>query len=169
MIKKLLTRKPNHNQYFILFWWICFLLILIGWMFIQTHQRYIISFGDTFFHAQRIYEIRMAFLSGHLPGWVNFLTFHNVGQAINGMYPDLTLWPLVLLTNTLKPINQIIVIRTLISLLSFVLTFLCVEKEYSKKTATMVAFVYTLSGMLLQQTCIFFNLGQCSFYLFYFL
>lgn len=59
-------------------------------------------FGDGIFHVQRILEIRNAFLHLQIPNWVNFSTFFGIGQAVNGMYPDLTLWPLVLITNFLS-------------------------------------------------------------------
>lgn len=101
---------------------------------------------DTFFHSQRIYEIRLAFQQHTLPSWGNFNTFFNTGQAINGMYPDFTLWPFVLITNFLTPIHQIIAIRALIFGLTFIVSFISLNQRFNSQNAILAATIFTLSG-----------------------
>ncbi|MQS96691.1 hypothetical protein [Companilactobacillus halodurans] len=127
-----------------------FFAFLFGWTIWQFHFNYMVAAYDTIFHSQRIYEIRLAFQSHHLPSWVNFNTFFFTGQAINGMYPDFTLWPFVLLTNFLTPIHQIIAIRTLIALASFIVTFLSLNKRFNSHNAVMAAAIFALSGSVLK-------------------
>lgn len=129
---------------------IIFLVALLGWTIWQFHFNYMISLYDTFFHTQRIYDIRLAFLHHALPSWVNFNTFYNTGQAVNGMYPDLTLWPLVLVTNFLTPIHQIIAIKSLIAFLTFIVTFLSLNKRFESRNAVLAAIIFTLSGSVLK-------------------
>lgn len=105
---------------------------------------------DSFFHAERIYEIRLAFQQHTLPSWVNFNSFFNTGQAINGMYPDFTLWPFVFITNFLTPIHQIIAIRSLIAGLTFIVTFLSLNKRFDSTNAILAATIFTLSGSALK-------------------
>src|SRR5699024_8728230 len=105
---------------------------------------------DTFFHSERIYEIRLAFQQHQLPSWVNFNSFFNTGQAINGMYPDITLWPFVFLTNFLTPIHQIIAIKALIAGLGFIVTFLSINKRFDSRNAILAATIFTLSGSVLK-------------------
>lgn len=139
--------KPAQQTIFIA---IIFLVGLLGWTIWQFHFNYMISLYDTFFHTQRIYEIRLAFLHHALPSWVNFNTFFNTGQAVNGMYPDLTLWPFVLVTNFLTPIHQIIAIKSLIALLTFIVTFLSLNKRFESRNAVLAAIIFTLSGSVLK-------------------
>lgn len=127
-----------------------FFFALLIWTIWQFHFNYMISLYDTFFHAERIYEIRLAFQQHTLPSWVNFNTFYNAGQAINGMYPDFTLWPFVLVTNFLTPIHQIIAIRALITGAVFVVSFLSLNKRFDSKSAILAATVFTLSGAVIK-------------------
>lgn len=120
--------------------------MLLIWTLWQFHFNYMVSMYDTFFHTQRIYEIRLAFLQHTLPSWVNFNTFFNTGQAINGMYPDFTLWSLVLITNFLTPIHQIIAIRSLVFGLTFIVSFLSLNKRFDTQNAILAATIFTLSG-----------------------
>lgn len=121
-------------------------VLLCSFAFITMHSNYITTSDDTYFHAQRIFEIRTAFRSFSLPSWVNFLTFHHSGVAINSMYPDITLWPLVLLTNWLSPIHQIISIRLIIAILTYFVTYFSIAKHFDEISATYIASLYTLSG-----------------------
>lgn len=127
-----------------------FFITLSFWTLWQFHFNYMLAANDTFFHAQRIYEIRIAFLRHQLPSWVNFNTFFNTGQAINGMYPDFTLWPFVLLTNFLTPIHQIIAIRTLIVAATFSVSFLSLNKRFDSQNAILAATIFALSGTVLK-------------------
>lgn len=102
-----------------------------------------------FILREYIYEIRMAFKAGIIPNWVNFNTFHFAGQAISGMYPDITLWPLVMVTNFFSPIDQIIAIRALITLLTFTVTVLTLRRDFGYRDAVYVATIFTLSGFTL--------------------
>ena len=98
-----------------------FLVVIVFWGWIQFRIG-VYSFGDTSFHIARIYEIREAFLSHQIPIWLNFLTFSQMGQAINGMYPDISLWPFVLVTSWLPLVEQVVAIRILIVLMTFIVT-----------------------------------------------
>lgn len=127
-----------------------FLVALITWTLWQFHFNYMIALYDSFFHTQRIYEIRLAFQQHTLPNWVNFNTFFNTGQAVNGMYPDITLWPFVFITNFLTPIHQIIAIKSLIALATFVVSFLSLNKRFDSRNAILAATIFTLSGSVLK-------------------
>jgi len=127
-----------------------FFLALLAWTLWQFHFNYLIASNDTFFHSQRIEEIRLAFENHSLPSWVNFNSFFNTGQAINGMYPDFTLWPFVLLTNFLTPVHQIIAIKSLISGMTFIVTFLSLNKRFDSQNAILAATIFTLSGSALK-------------------
>lgn len=127
-----------------------FFITLLFWTLWQFHFNYMIASYDTIFHAQRIYEIRIAFLQHQLPSWVNFNTFFNTGQAINGMYPDFTLWPFVWLTDFLTPIHQIIAIRVLIVAATFSVSFLSLNKRFDSQNAILAATIFALSGAVLK-------------------
>ncbi|WP_125760677.1 glycosyltransferase family protein [Companilactobacillus hulinensis] len=127
-----------------------FFISIIIWMIWQFHLNYLIAGSDTFFHTQRIYEIRQAFINGNLPNWLNFNTFFSAGQAVNGMYPDFTLWPFVFVTDMLSPIHQIIAIKVLIAIMTFVVTFLSLNKRYTSLNSSMAALIYTYSGAVLR-------------------
>lgn len=136
-----------------------FFISLFGWMLWQFHFNYMISGSDTFFHTQRVFEIRQAFLHGNLPSWLNFNTFFSAGQAVNGMYPDFTLWPFVLITNMLSPIHQVIAIKGLIAALTFVVTFISLNKQYKSFNSSMAALIYTYSGAVLRDITTEFQPG----------
>ena len=157
MNTKYSLRKKNIST---LLWYLLFILSLSIWFIWQFHFTCLISTWDTFFHTQRIYEIRTAFLNKQLPSWVNFLTFHNSGQAINGMYPDLTLWPFILITNFLNPIHQILAIRTMIIFLTFLITFQSIKSRYDTNLAVKISIIYTLSGMSLRNAYLEFQPGS---------
>ncbi|MBD7895201.1 hypothetical protein H9564_05710 [Limosilactobacillus sp. Sa3CUN2] len=109
-------------------------------------------FGDGIFHVQRILEIRNAFLHLQMPSWVNFSTFFEIGQAVNGMYPDITLWPLVLITIFLSPQHQVVAISFLIFFLTLIVTWLCLSiRTNNIEMSFYLATIYTFSGYTLYQ------------------
>ncbi|WP_125565487.1 hypothetical protein [Companilactobacillus insicii] len=136
-----------------------FFISLFVWMIWQFNFDYMISGSDTFFHTQRVYEIRQAFLNGNLPSWLNFDTFFSAGQAVNGMYPDFTLWPFVFFTNMLSPIHQVIAIKVLIAAMTFVVTFLSLNKRYNSFNSSMAALIFTYSGAVLRDITTEFQPG----------
>ena len=142
------SKNNSHKQ--TIFIALFFFIILLAWTIWQFHFNYMVSLYDTFFHSERIYEIRLAFQQHQLPSWVNFNSFFNTGQAINGMYPDITLWPFVFLTNFLTPIHQIIAIKALIAGLGFIVTFLSINKRFDSRNAILAATIFTLSGSVLK-------------------
>lgn len=127
-----------------------FFITLLIWTLWQFHFNYMVSMYDTYFHSQRIYEIRLAFQQHTLPSWVNFNTFFNTGQAVNGMYPDFTLWPFVWITNFLTPIHQQIAIKVLIYALTFIVSFLSLNKRFDSRNAVLAASIFALSGSALK-------------------
>lgn len=145
-----------------------FLVIVLIATYIDFKSNYVISGADTFFHAERVYEIRNAFKNGSFPGWLNFMTFHHVGQAINGMYPDISLWPLVYITNKLSPIHQIIIIRALILILTFFVSYVSISKRFDKENASYVSAIYSLSGMCLRIFNVELQLGTAVIFIFLF-
>ena len=109
-------------------------------------------FGDGIFHVQRILEIRNSFLHLEIPSWVNFSTFFGIGQAVNGMYPDITLWPLVFITIFLSPQHQVVVISFLIFFLTLTVTWLCLSiRTDNIEMSFYLATIYTFSGYTLYQ------------------
>lgn len=107
---------------------------------------------DGYFHIGRIKEIRYAFLHWELPNFLNFQSFFGVGQAINAMYPDITLWPFVLLTLFLSPTHQVAMIKLLIIVGLLVVTYISLYKHniptdislYSSILFTVIS-IYTAS------------------------
>lgn len=87
-------------------------------------------FEDTFFHIGRIYEIRYAFQHFEFPNWLNFQSFFGIGQAVNGMYPDISLYPFVLLTMLLSPFHQVVAIQVLIAMLTIIVTYVCLTRRH---------------------------------------
>lgn len=104
--------------------------------------------SDAFFHTSRIQEIDYYFRHLEIPNWLNFQTFNRNGQAINGMYPDFTLWPFVLLTIGIKSIvNQVIVIKSLILIFAFLITLVSlINRKFDKVSSALVVVTFTLSG-----------------------
>lgn len=106
-----------------------FLLIsLVGYylFFLSNSTLY----EDTFFHIGRIYEIRYAFQHFEFPNWLNFQSFFGIGQAVNGMYPDISLYPFVLLTMLLSPFHQVVAIQVLIAVLTIIVTYVCLTRRH---------------------------------------
>lgn len=106
-----------------------FLLIsLVGYylLFLSNSKLY----EDTFFHIGRIYEIRYAFQHFEFPNWLNFQSFFGIGQAVNGMYPDISLYPFVLLTMLLSPFHQVVAIQVLIAVLTIIVTYVCLTRRH---------------------------------------
>nr|WP_302145313.1 hypothetical protein [Limosilactobacillus mucosae] len=107
---------------------------------------------DGYFHIGRIKEIRYAFLHWELPNFLNFQSFFGVGQAINAMYPDITLWPFVLLTLFLSPTHQVAMIKLLMIVGLLVVTYISLYKHniptdislYSSILFTVIS-IYTVS------------------------
>lgn len=106
-----------------------FLLIsLVGYyLFFLSNSK---LFEDTFFHIGRIYEIRYAFQHFEFPNWLNFQSFFGIGQAVNGMYPDISLYPFVLLTMLLSPFHQVVAIQVLIAMLTIIVTYVCLTRRH---------------------------------------
>ncbi|MCT0013521.1 hypothetical protein [Weissella confusa] len=110
------------------------------------------SSGDTFFHASRVLEIRNAFKSGSMPPLLAMTTFHHVGTAIPGMYPDFFLWPLVLITNWLSFTHQILMIRIITLWLTFWVTYIVLRKRnhnVADFNLAVLSLIFTLSGYAL--------------------
>lgn len=85
------------------------LLCVFGWFVLAYHffpRGQMSWFTDTWFHLMRIRDLNMSFGHMTIPNVVNNQTFLNVGQAFNAMYPTYSLWPFVLLTSWLNPIEQ---------------------------------------------------------------
>lgn len=109
-------------------------------------------YGDTIFHSERLLEIRYYLQKFEIPNWLNFYTFYGIGQSVNGMYPDITLWPLVAITNFLSPAHQIIAIETLIIILTLFISYLSlIKNHFDKETSFYCAVIYTFSGYCLYQ------------------
>lgn len=124
---------------------------------------------DTRFHIGRIYDIREAFLAHRIPTWVNFSSYHGMGQAINGMYPDITLWPFILITNGLSFVNQIIAIKVVILLATFIVTYISLVKHnFIKENSFYVAILYVFTGYSLYQFLYELQPGAIAIYIFTF-
>lgn len=106
-----------------------FLLIsLVGYYLLLLSNSQLVR--DTFFHIGRIYEIRYAFQHFEFPNWLNFQSFFGIGQAVNGMYPDISLYPFVLLTMLLSPFHQVVAIQVLIAVLTIIVTYVCLTRRH---------------------------------------
>lgn len=68
------------------------------------------------------------------------------------MYPDLTLWPLVLITIFLSPQHQVVAISFLIFFLTLVITWICLSvRKNNVEMSFYLATIYTFSGYTLYQ------------------
>ncbi len=132
---------------------VLFILFIALFLFIGYHQfkEGIILWGDGFFHVQRILEIRYAFIHRELPNWLNFQTFFGMGQAINGMYPDISLYPLVLLTMFFSPSHQLAAINILIFTLTLIVTAISLYRRMRVDGLLSIyaAILYSCSGLSL--------------------
>lgn len=146
------------------------LAILLTLMIISTMmKRGIPMVWDTRFHIGRIYDIREAFKAHSIPTWVNLDSYFGMGHAINGMYPDITLWPFVFVTNGLSFVNQIIAIRVLILILTFLVTYISlVQYKFTKENSFYVAILYAFSGYSLYQFLYELQPGSIIIYAFTF-
>ncbi|WP_347980278.1 hypothetical protein [Limosilactobacillus allomucosae] len=150
---------------------IVFFLFIMLWLFWLWKQLMIGTFvtGDSFFHASRIYEIRYAFLHHELPNFLNFQSFFGMGQAVNGMYPDISLWPLVLITLPLSFIKQIYAIRLMIIFLTLLVTYVSlVGRRVSKINSLLASIIYVTSGYSLYQSVVELQPGTAIIYCFSF-
>ena len=84
---------------------------------------------DGYFHLGRVKEIRYAFLHFELPNFLNFQSFFGAGQAVNAMYPDITLWPFVLLTLFLSPAHQVAMIKLLMVVGLLIVTYISLYRH----------------------------------------
>lgn len=145
----------NHNkkQFIALIFIFSFSLLFVFLVYKQLFIKGILLRGDTIFHAQRLLEIRYAFSHRELPNWLNFHTFLGMGQAINGMYPDITLWPFVIVTNFLPANYQILTINLLILGLTLIVTTysLYTNLKLDKYTSLYFGIAFTFSGYSLYQ------------------
>lgn len=70
-------------------------LFILGFAFISTYPAFMEHFfansNDGMVHIARIESIYQAIKSGRVPSLINFIGFGNQGQALNAMYPWLTL------------------------------------------------------------------------------
>lgn len=124
-----------------------YLTIFSFFLFLMHRINFFISPQvDTSFHISRIYEIRQSFLQNRVPGWLNFQTFNNIGQAIQGMYPDLTLWPLVYGTLWLSPVTQYNVIIFFIFLLKYFIAYYVIKHFTDKYSAIALSAINLIGG-----------------------
>lgn len=132
-------------------------------------RRGIPMIWDTWFHIERIIDIREAFKAHQVPTWINFSSYYEMGQAINGMYPDITLWPLIFITNSLSLVNQVIVIKVLILGGTFLISYISlVNHKFKKESSFYVAILYTFSGYSLYQFLYELQPGAIIIYIFTF-
>lgn len=144
-------------------------VLLILMTVVITIKRGLPMVWDTRFHIGRIYDIREAFLAHRIPTWVNFSSYHGMGQAINGMYPDITLWPFILITNGLSFVNQIIAIKVVILLATFIVTYISLVKHnFIKENSFYVAILYVFTGYSLYQFLYELQPGAIAIYIFTF-
>lgn len=97
--------------------------LTIGVYFLTLRENALSA--DTYFHLGRIKELRYAFAHLELPNFLNFQSFFGMGQAVNAMYPDITLWPFVLLTMGFTPAHQVVAIKLLIFILTLMVSYYC--------------------------------------------
>lgn len=144
-------------------------ILLVFITVVITMKRGLPMVWDTRFHIGRIYDIREAFRAHQLPTWVNFSSYYGMGQAINGMYPDITLWPFVLITNYLTFVDQIIAIKVLILVATFMVTYISLVKHnFVKENSFYVAVLYTFTGYSLYQFLYELQPGAIAIYIFTF-
>ena len=157
--------------------YITLLLAFMGFLYIFLSQlsNGVYLIGDTSFHVSRIYDVRQSFLNHNIPLWINFHSFFGLGQAVNGMYPDISLWPFILLTLWMPFHTQIIVINGLIFILTFGVTFFTLKKhKVNSKNAILSSIIYAFSGYSLYTFIYEFQPGTaviycCSFPILYFI
>lgn len=103
---------------------------------------------DTFFHIGRISEIRYAFQHFEFPNWLNFQSFFGIGQAVNGMYPDISMYPFVLLTMPLSPFHQVIAVQVLIAVLTVIITYICLtHRRVPADISLYTSIIYTFASL----------------------
>ncbi|WP_419155311.1 hypothetical protein [Weissella minor] len=103
--------------------------------------------GDTWFHLQRIVDIRTSLEGFNLFNMVNLHSFGNAGQAINAMYPSWTLTILVALTMPLSAVAAWYGIGILILIFSeFSMYFVLKKINFNTLWATIYAIAYAFSA-----------------------
>lgn len=151
--------------------WIIGVIALMSIVYVSMieSRKGMMLYGDTAFHINRILEIRQAFRAHDIPNWLNFVSFSQLGQAVNSMYPDITLWPLVLVTNGLSFFNQLLAIRIIILFLTVLITYFSLfNRGFSSEESFLASIVYGLSGYSLYQFTIEFQPGVAIIYAFTF-
>lgn len=144
-------------------------ILLTLMVVIVDSRRGIPMIWDTWFHIGRVIDIREAFKAHQVPTWINFSSYYGMGQAINGMYPDITLWPLIFITNSFSLVNQVIAIKVLILGGTFLISYISlVNHKFKKESSFYVAILYTFSGYSLYQFLYELQPGAIIIYIFTF-
>ncbi|WP_367300736.1 hypothetical protein [Leuconostoc carnosum] len=105
---------------------------------------------DVWFHISRIHEINMALNNGQIPTLVSFNSFSSVGQAVNGMYPQLTLIVLTWMTHWLPPIAQYFAIFTIPIVFGSCVIFL-IAKKLNVSSFNALVFTMMISSLMRPQ------------------
>ncbi|WP_125766787.1 glycosyltransferase family protein [Lapidilactobacillus wuchangensis] len=122
------------------------IVLFVGLLFgISICQSTMTWRSDTYFHLSRIHDMTAYLKSLHMPLMVNIHSFANTGQAINGMYPNFSLLPLIFITSGLKPIAQYETIIFLFILLGSVLNYFIFQRFHASKLQALAAVFATFT------------------------
>lgn len=119
---------------------VCVILLFSGLLFglpiLQTNMTWR---TDAYFHLSRVFDISSYLREFKTPLIVNLHSFADVGQAINGMYPFLSIAPLVFITSHFSPIHQYFTINWLFILSGSILNYFVFQKMGASKLRALTA------------------------------
>ncbi|WP_295732144.1 hypothetical protein [uncultured Limosilactobacillus sp.] len=144
-------------------------LLVFIYIFFNQLSKGLYLVGDTSFHVSRIYDIRQSFFNHEIPLWINFHSFFGLGQAVNGMYPDISLWPFIMLTLWMPFHTQIVVINGLIFILTLCVSFFTFQNhKVNVENAILASIIYAFSGYCIYAFIYEFQPGTAVIYCFSF-
>lgn len=110
--------------------------LLFGLPILQTNMTWR---TDAYFHLSRIFDMSSYLREFKTPLIVNLHSFADVGQSINGMYPFLSIAPLVFITSHFSPIHQYFTINWLFILSGSILNYFVFQKFGASKLRALTA------------------------------
>lgn len=122
-------------------WFNILILVLLCLLFyaITGLQNTITWRTDSYFHFNRVHDITESIKSFSIPNVINFSSFDYTGQAVNAMYPTLTLLPFIILTAWLQPIAQYAMINFFFILAGSILNYFVFQRFNCSKVQSLVA------------------------------
>lgn len=143
---------------------ITFLIMAVMSSLILWHYKYVGVGIDGYFHTQRIYDLHMSFKNGNFFPLISLNGFNQNGSAVMGIYPQMILFPIVLLSFAIKSVVPfvyiIFILRNFISLT--ICYYSCYTFSKNKKLSFIFSTTYTLNAVVLSYAIMGYDIGRTA-------